>query len=42
MGYWLKNHAMVEQMNDTFDDVTFADNLTSDMSDEDCSDDGQP
>ena len=34
MGTWLKNHAIVEQMNETFDDVTFADNFTSDMRDE--------
>ena len=34
MGNYLKNHAVVEQMNETFDDVTFADNFTSDMSDE--------
>ena len=34
MGNFVKNHAIVEQMNETFDDVTFADNFTSDMSDE--------
>ena len=34
MGNFVKNHATVEQMNETLDDVTFADNFTSDMSDE--------
>ena len=36
MGNWLKNHALVEQMNETFEDedLTFADNFTSDLSDE--------
>ena len=36
LGNWLENHATVEQLNQTFDDdgVTFVDNFTSDMSDE--------
>ena len=34
MGNWLKNHAKVETMNRMFDDVKFADNFTSDLSDE--------
>ena len=34
MTTWMKNHAKVQHMNETHEDVEFADNFTSDMTDE--------
>ena len=34
MGIWIKNHAKVQRMNETHEDVQFSDNFTSDLTDE--------
>ena len=34
MANWMKNHAKVQHMNETHDDVEFSDNFMSDFSDE--------